>query len=125
MLSRYNYNSIIHSIMNNREKENVEENQEENEEEKKENEDLYKLLQILIKKNEILEEKLDTVLSILNNEVVENTQKMSKHIDLIENIYNNVKSPLGYLCNKINYLKGSDKTEYAIENKTSHEMYIN
>ena len=115
MISRYNYNSIIYSIMNNREKENVEE---------KENEDLNKLVQSLIKKNEILEEKIDKVLSLLNNEVVENTQKMSKHIDLIENIYNNVKSPLGYLCDKINYLKGSDKTEYTIENKTSDQMYI-
>ena len=118
MISRYNYNSIIYSIMNNREKENEEENEEE-----KENEDLNKLMQSLIKKNQILEEKLDRVLSLLNNEVVENTQKMSKHIDLIENIYNNVKSPLGYLCDKINYLKSSDKTEYTIENKRSDEMY--
>ncbi len=124
MISRYNYNSIIYSIMNDKEKEN--------EEDEKETEDLNKLVQSLIKKNEILEEKLDKVLSLLNNEVVENTQKMSKHIDLIENIYNNVKSPLGYLCDKINYLKGSDKTEYAIdnkiknriENKTSNETHI-
>ena len=105
--------SIIASFRN--EQENLEE---------RENENLDKLVETLIKKNEILEEKLDRVLSLLNNEVVQNTQKMSKHIDLIENIYNNVKSPLGYLCDKINYLKGTDKTEYTIENKTSHEMYI-
>tara|TARA_B100001057_G_scaffold481577_1_gene555760 strand:- start:62 stop:394 length:333 start_codon:yes stop_codon:yes gene_type:complete len=109
--------------MNNREKKNLEEKKDV-EENKNENENLNKLIQHLIKKNEILEEKLDRVLSILNNEVVENTTKMSDHIDLIENIYNNVKSPLGYLCNKINYLKGTDKTEYTIENKTSDKMYI-
>ena len=111
MLSRYNYNSLIYSIMNNKEKEN-----------EQENEDLNKLMQSLIKKNQILEEKLDRILSILNNEVVENTQKMSKHIDLIENIYNNVKSPLGYLCNKINYLKGNDKNEYTIDNRIKNRI---
>ena len=154
MLSRYNYNSIIYTIMNNREKEDLEdiediedlediediedlediediedlEDVEDLEEKKNENKNLNKnlnkLIQHLIKKHEILEEKLDRVLSILNNEVVENTQKMSNHIDFIDNIYNNVKSPLGYLCNKINYLKGRDKTEYTIENKTSHKIHI-
>ena len=115
MISRYNYNSIIYTAMNNREKENFKE---------KENEDLNKLIQNLIKKNEILEEKLDKVLSILNNKVVENTEKMSNHIDLIENIYNNVKSPLGYLCNKINYFKEDDK-KYTLENTILDKTFIN
>ena len=102
MLSRYNYNSIIYSIMNNREKENEEEKENEKE---KENKDLNKLVESLIKKNEILEEKLDRVLSILNNEVVENTQKMSKHIDLIENIYHLITLYLIIILRLYYYLK--------------------
>ena len=42
---------------------------------------------------------------------------MGEHIDFIEKIYDNVKSPLGYLCNKINYLKGNDNNKYSLEYK--------
>ena len=33
---------------------------------------------------------------------------MANHIDFIEKIYDNIKSPLGFLCNKINYLTQND-----------------
>jgi hypothetical protein len=61
--------------------------------------------------------KNDKILSLLNSEVVENTKKMSKHIDFIENIYANVKSPLGYMCNKINYYISNDRKIYSLEYK--------
>ena len=61
--------------------------------------------------------KNDKILSLLNSEVVENTKKMSKHIDFIENIYANVKSPLGYMCNKINYFISNDRKIYSLEYK--------
>ena len=35
---------------------------------------------------------------------------MGEHIDFVENVYDNVKNPLGFLCNKINYFsKNNDK----------------
>jgi hypothetical protein len=48
--------------------------------------------------------------AITNNvvNVVENCNKMGKHIDFIENVYTTVKSPLHYLTKKINYMIGSD-----------------
>lgn len=74
-------------------------------------------LQNLIKRTEIIETKLDTIIDILNHNISKNTQKMANHIDFIETIYNNVKSPLGFLCNKLNYLKGSDNEKYSLEHK--------
>ena len=53
--------------------------------------------------------------AILNGDVKKNTQKMGEHIDFIERIYDNVKSPLGFLCNRINYLKGNSVTQYSLE----------
>ena len=34
---------------------------------------------------------------------------MGEHIDFIETVYDTVKSPLGYLCNKISYVSGNKK----------------
>ena len=42
---------------------------------------------------------------------------MSDHIDFIENIYTNIKSPLGYICNKINYFKQNDSKVYSLDYK--------
>ena len=40
---------------------------------------------------------------------------MSSHIDFVENVYDTIKSPLGYICNKINYFSSSN-TNYTLEN---------
>ena len=45
-----------------------------------------------------------------NKSISYNCEKMNNHINFIENIYENVKSPLEYLCNKIYYLMGSNNT---------------
>ena len=75
------------------------------------------LLYKLINKVDILEEKIDNIIKILNNDIKTNTAKMGSHIDFIENIYENVKSPLGFICNKINYLRMNDNKVYTLENK--------
>lgn len=75
------------------------------------------LLQELIKRTDNIENKLNDIISILNLDITKNTQKMGEHIDFIEKIYENIKSPLGYLCNKINYFKGYDNTIYSLEYK--------
>ncbi len=56
-----------------------------------------------------LEKKLDLIINILNNDIKENCEKMGGHINFVETVYDNVKNPLGYLCNKINYLTGGKK----------------
>ena len=40
---------------------------------------------------------------------------MGEHIDFVENVYDNVKNPLGYLCNKLNYFSNESK-DYTLEN---------
>ena len=40
---------------------------------------------------------------------------MGSHIDFVEDVYDNVKNPLGFICNKVNYLSGNDDV-YSLEN---------
>ena len=63
----------------------------------------------------ILEEKIDLIIKLLDNNISKNCEKMKDHIDFIENIYDNVKNPLGFICSKINNVMGSD-TNYSLEN---------
>ena len=51
----------------------------------------------------ILENKIDKLLLLIETEVKPDCNKMSYHIDFIERIYDKVKSPMEYICNKINY----------------------
>jgi len=60
-----------------------------------------------------IENKIDLILNILENDVIKKCDKMSRHIDFIDTVYNNVKNPLGYICNKINYLRGNNN--YSLE----------
>jgi hypothetical protein len=57
---------------------------------------------------ENLERKIDKIISILEKDISKNTQKMGEHIDFVENVYENVKHPLSFVCNLIkqryNYL---------------------
>ena len=79
------------------------------------------ILQDLLKRTDNIDKKLNDIISILNGDVRKNTQKMGEHIDFIEKIYDNVKSPLGFLCNKINYLKGNDYKHYSLEYKNEKD----
>ena len=47
-----------------------------------------------------LETKLDKILELLEKDC----KKMTDHIDFIENVYDNVKSPFYYLIDKVNSL---------------------
>ncbi len=52
-----------------------------------------------------LEEKLNLIIEKL--ESVENgTNKMTSHIDFINDIYNRVQVPLFWVCDRVNYLRG-------------------
>ena len=57
----------------------------------------------------------DFIISIFQKDVAPNCEKMSGHIDFVENVYENVKNPLGYLCNKVGSLIGKNES-YSIDN---------
>ena len=52
--------------------------------------------------------KMDNIITILNIDIKKNTEKMGHHIDFIERIYDNIKQPLAYICNKINYYSSNN-----------------
>lgn len=54
-----------------------------------------------------LEVKLNKILELLENDVSPNCNKMSTHIDFIDKVYDSVKSPLNFMCNKVNLLSGN------------------
>ena len=43
---------------------------------------------------------------------------MGDHIDFVETVYENVKSPLGFLCNTITHYIGS--TKYTLNEKKNY-----
>ena len=60
----------------------------------------YKLIDLEIKLNKITE--------LLENDVAPNCNKMSTHIDFVDKVYDTVKSPLNFMCNKVNILSGNE-----------------
>ena len=64
--------------------------------------------------------KLEKILEVLEDKVTKNCEKMSQHIDFIDNVYDNVKNPLGFICNKVGGLMGSSEN-YAIADKKSED----
>ena len=54
----------------------------------------------LEKRCERMEQKMDKILELLEKDC----KKMTDHIDFIENVYDNVKSPFYYLMDKVNLL---------------------
>jgi hypothetical protein len=56
----------------------------------------------------ILEKKINKLLSIFEKDIGKSCSKMRGQIDFVENVYDTVKSPLTYICNKVNYITGND-----------------
>jgi len=52
-----------------------------------------------------LEEKLNLILDKLNS-VEKGTNKMELHIDFINEIYSKVQTPLFWICDRVNYMRG-------------------
>lgn len=55
-----------------------------------------------------LEVKLNTILELLERDISPNCNKMSSHIDFVDKVYDSVKSPLNFMCNKVNLLSGNE-----------------
>ena len=65
-----------------------------------------------------MEKKLDRILSLLEENVKPNCDKMGSHITFVESVYDNVKNPLGFICNRVNYLRGNESKSYSLEDST-------
>ena len=62
--------------------------------------DIHEKLVALETRCERIEQKMDKILELLEKDC----KKMTDHIDFIENVYDNVKSPFYYLMDKVNVL---------------------
>ena len=62
-----------------------------------------------------MEVKLDALLEKMEISVKE-CNKMGEHIDFIENVYETVKYPLSYLCDKVNIFAGTNEDSNKLEN---------
>lgn len=60
----------------------------------------YKLIDVEVKLNKITE--------LLEKDISPNCKKMSSHIDFVDKVYDTVKNPLGFICNKVNVLSGNE-----------------
>ncbi len=70
-----------------------------------------------------LEKKIDIIMKKLDL-IDEGTNKMSKHIEFIEGVYGTVSTPMYWICNKVNRLRGeikdTDKSQpFDLINKTN------
>ena len=68
-------------------------------------------LRILKEKIDSLEKKVDRILELLESDC----KKMRNHIDFVENVYDNVKTPFNYVMNSVNSLIFVN-SKLAIEN---------
>jgi archaellum component FlaC len=75
--------------------------------------DINERLKKLEEKMNTLDLKLDKILDLLQGDIIENCEKMGNHINFVERIYDNVKRPLGYICNKVKYF--SKGKNYSLE----------
>jgi hypothetical protein len=66
------------------------------------------------KKIERIEGKLDKIIKIFEKDIEENCRKMSGHIDFVESVYTTVKSPLSYICSKVNHLTGGSNEDLVL-----------
>ena len=55
-----------------------------------------------------LDDKLSDILILLERDVKPNCNKMSNHIDFVDNVYDNVKNPLGFICSRVSKLSSNE-----------------
>lgn len=63
-----------------------------------------------------IEIKINNIENKLNINIANECKKMGTYIDFIENIYENVKHPLGYINSKLKSFIGKE-TQYSLTNK--------
>ena len=80
------------------------------------NDEIENRIAVLELQYDRIEKKLDQILEIIDKKISKSCNKMSSHIDFVENVYDNVKNPLGFICNKVSGLIGS-ADHYTLDNQ--------
>jgi tetrahydromethanopterin S-methyltransferase subunit B len=75
------------------------------------NDELIILVKEIYNKVDNIEKKIDALERRMNEEMVPECKKMGTHIDFIENVYETVRYPLGYFCNKIRTIVGQENQQ--------------
>ena len=76
------------------------------------------------RKLERIEIKLDALLEKMEISVKE-CNKMGEHIDFIENVYETVKAPLSFICDKVNIFSGNQETDLENIEPVNHLLTNN
>lgn len=91
----------------------------------KTNDDLDKLkddFKTMQEKIDLIDLKLTDTNQKIDGDLLKECKKMGSHIDFVENVYDNVKHPLGYICKKIKYLAGgSSEQQYTLTDINSDD----
>lgn len=91
----------------------------------KTNDDLDKLkddFKTMQGKIDLIDLKLTDTNQKIDEDLLKECKKMGSHIDFVENVYDNVKHPLGYICKKIKYLAGgSSEQQYSLTDINSDD----
>ena len=77
------------------------------------------IYEILVKLNsniEDMDKKINKLSNNINDSLVPECKKMGSHIDFVENVYDTVKYPLGYFCNKIRTLTETNTQQHTLTN---------
>ena len=53
------------------------------------------------KKVDLLDEKIDKLTTKIDKDIISECKKMSSHVDFVESVYDNVKTPLNYAFKQI------------------------
>jgi hypothetical protein len=75
-------------------------------------------IELIFKKLDSIEKKIDVLINDINQDLKPKCNKMSSHIDFIEKVYSVVKSPLGFMCERINFL--SKNKTYELDNNANN-----
>ena len=78
-------------------------------------------IDFIIKKLNSIDKKIDALVKDINEDVKPKCNKMSSHIDFIEKVYSVVKSPLGFMCERINFLSKNKTYELSDSIKDSED----
>ena len=66
-----------------------------------------------------IENKIETIEKKIDCDLVNECKKMGDHINFVENVYENVKHPLGYINKKIKNFMGNEETYSLTDNNNN------
>jgi uncharacterized coiled-coil protein SlyX len=86
------------------------------------------IIDILNKLNETISENniiLKRIEEKMDNEITSECRKMGSHIDFIESVYEKVRNPINYLCDKFGSTKQTDLATQERDTIENVNEYVN